>query len=158
MRALQIGTLCLLAGVASACFQSRESAATQAAGASQSKELNDYQTALARWRASAPASYVFKVQFSCMACGPELRVVVDNGVVVSAAAADGRSAQGTTIDELFKEAHDAISAPHVALSIRYDSTWGYPSVIMVDRSSASDDETGTYVSCFAEGVSQVACP
>ncbi|HMJ11701.1 MAG TPA: DUF6174 domain-containing protein [Polyangiaceae bacterium] len=137
--------------------------AVSACGASDdgSEETND---ALALWRSKEPAEYAFVYNRGCY-CPLEytapVRVVVKDGIVLSARFADGSNGgqRGVTIDDLHREIRSWSKGEPDAFEAQYDETWGYPRTASVDQEERmADDESLIAVTCFAANARDDACP
>ena len=96
--------------------------------------------ARARWKAKGPRSYTMRVRRSCFCAPPYTSphtVVVRGGRIVRAHEAVRDVA---TVPRLFRVVQRAINSKAVRLSVRYDSTRGFPRSIAIDQSFMIADE------------------
>ncbi len=120
--------------------------------------------ALEQWRSKEPPAYTFVYRRGCY-CPLDfvlpVRVVVEDGQVVSARFADGREAESrrATIEDLHREILGWVDERPADLRLRFDETWGYPVEARIDRDERmADDEHALAVSCFAPNAEADACP
>jgi Family of unknown function (DUF6174) len=103
------------------------------------------------WQSHEASNYSFIYQIDCF-CPPEslkpYRIIVSNGVIVSAVSLDGKTeieqsflSSLQTIPQLFNLIARAIANDAYKLEVNYDPTYGYPNKIFVNykRNIADDD-------------------
>ena len=117
-------------------------------------ELDRLRVAEARWAEAGPASYAYTFANRCYCPLGELRVVVENGAVVSAEPAgedlmDPRVADGLTMEELFARIrHEIEREPHET-RVTYHEETGHPVSAWFDYDErAIDEEWGFEVTAF----------
>ena len=123
-------------------------------------ELTQNQT---KWEQANIDSYRFSLMIGCFCAFMDrmpLTIEVNNGQVTSIKYADGSSVDSTdgqfeyfnrfaTMDGLFAEVKADQNGAAEEVKVTYDSTYGYPSRISVDRIKAAvDDEYSLTVSNF----------
>lgn len=100
----------------------------------------------ARWAANKPATYEFAVHVGCFCGSPEApqRFRVSGGRVIPLQELDERARRlydaYDTVDEMFAAIRHAIDQGAEGLDIRYDATFGYPTVANLDPFIMAMDE------------------
>lgn len=104
------------------------------------------------WSETRPARYDFRLERSCF-CQPEYQLplgirVLDDAVVEvwhDPGHAYVDPFYGETIDGLFERIERAIVDGYETVEVRYDSRWGYPAEITLDKVAIADEQFGAIV-------------
>ena len=126
--------------------------ATRRPDASRSAALDTLAAARARWAAARMRSYSYELTMSCFCgfAGPNPVVVgVRDDRVVAVRDTAGRAAasgtgRGRTIEEWFSIVDGAIRGDAEAVTIAYDASLGYPTLVDVDPAIFTSDDHVTY--------------
>lgn len=108
------------------------------------------QAAEAKWKQKRPQHYAYTLQRSCF-CAPDYRKPIEirvfKGKVQQASLLPEnmplpaeRKAEALTIDGLFRMIHEAINNKAASVTVEYDSAYGYPTSISIDRDQMMADE------------------
>lgn len=117
-------------------------------------ELDRLRQAERRWAAAGPPSYAYTFTNRCYCPLAELRVVVENGAVVSVESTgdpsiDPRDAGGYTVEELFERIRQEIAREPHEVRASFHEGLGYPISVWFDyEEHAIDEEWGFEVTGF----------
>ena len=129
--------------------------AINSTSSSNNANLNTLNTNETKWKAATTnGNYDYTVQFGGFTA-PEYRrpiaVSVNNGQVSNMTYADtgeavaaDRQASVPSMQDLFQELRDAYKNNAAQVNVTYDSTYGYPSSLYIDRSAMIADEEISY--------------
>jgi hypothetical protein len=112
-----------------------------------------FQSSLAQWNESGPASYDMLLRRQTISANPDLKVVISvrNGVVTSRIyfgtdipVSGDAAAAFPDIDGLFAFVREAMDADPFLLATEYDTEYGYPSNIVYDATAGQTSDNVTY--------------